>query len=83
MFAPAFSVLTHPYGRLSTQKSKPTVDKETSLVYGQSLMPPVVIDQARVSPPAYHRVQTRLGSTFHIGTLVNTVNFGMKLVVLV
>jgi hypothetical protein len=40
------------------------------------MMPTVINDQAPVPPPAYHRVQARLGSNLHIDalTLVNTLH---------
>src|SRR6266700_3762526 len=40
------------------------------------MMPPVLTKQAPVPPPAYHRMQGRLGSSLHIDalTLVNTLH---------
>jgi hypothetical protein len=40
------------------------------------MMPTVIKDQAPVPPPAYHRMQARLGSNLHIDalTLVNTLH---------
>ena len=39
------------------------------------MMPPVLTNQAPVPPPAYHRMQGRLGSNIHIDalTLVTTL----------
>jgi hypothetical protein len=33
------------------------------------MMPPLISNQAPVPPPAYHRMQVRLGSNLHIDTL--------------
>jgi hypothetical protein len=40
------------------------------------MMPPVLTNQAPVPPPAYHRMQARLGSNVHIDalTLVTTLH---------
>ena len=40
------------------------------------MMPPLVKEAAPVPPPAYHRVQARLGPALHIDalTLVNTLH---------